>query len=189
MLIPIIKDSNLPARVFVPCSVAFSWSISTCIGPSLCKPGGRPRAAIASVISTRPAVQTERGSKVFEQRLYHSILLIPSLQENLQHFYDMLLYRGRSRIFLRRGCTTNLTDDVKNFKSEYEEEGFWLGNNNVNCWEYISNDRADFAWLWSDCTVLIKKPQVTPEEGVRTPCTLPLDPPLLYIFKLFINTI
>ena len=115
--------------------------------------------------------------------------LIPSLQENLQHFYDMLLYRGGSRIFLRRGCTTNLTDDVKNFKSEYEEEGFWLGNNNVNCWEYISNDRADFAWLWSDCTVLIKKPQVTPEEGVRTPCTLPLDPPLLYFFKLFINTI
>ena len=115
--------------------------------------------------------------------------LIPSLQENLQHFYDMLLYRGGSRIFLRRGCTTNLTDEVKNFKSEYEEEGFWLGNNNVNCWEYISNDRAHFAWLWSDCTVLIKKPQVTPEEGVRTPCTLPLDPALLYIFKLFINTI
>ena len=58
MLIPIfIKDSNLPARVFVPCSVAFSWSISTCIGPSLCKPGARPRAAMASVISTRPAVQ------------------------------------------------------------------------------------------------------------------------------------
>ena len=22
-----------------------------------------------------------------------------------------------------------MTDDVKNFKSEYEEEGFWLGNN------------------------------------------------------------
>ena len=76
MLIPIfIKDSNLPARVFVPCSVAFSWSISTCIGPSLCKPGERPRAAIASVISTRPAVQREREreSKVFEQRWYHSI--------------------------------------------------------------------------------------------------------------------
>ena len=73
MLISIIKDSNLPARVFVPCNVAFSWSISTFIGPSLCKPGGRPSAAIASVISTRPAVQRERESKVFEQRLYHSI--------------------------------------------------------------------------------------------------------------------
>ena len=31
----------------------------------------------------------------------------------------------------------------------------------------------------ADCTVLIKKPQVILGGGVRTPCTLPLDPPLL----------
>ena len=49
----------------------------------------------------------------------------------------------------------------------------------MNCWEYISNDRADFVRLSSDCTVLIRKrPQVIPGGGVRTPCTLPLDPPL-----------
>ena len=30
----------------------------------------------------------------------------------------------------------------------------------------------------ADCTVLIRKPQVI-SGGVRTPCTLPLDPPLL----------
>ena len=29
----------------------------------------------------------------------------------------------------------------------------------------------------ADCTVLIRKPQVI-SGGVRTPCTLPLDPPL-----------
>ena len=31
----------------------------------------------------------------------------------------------------------------------------------------------------ADCTVLIRKPQVI-SGGVRTPCTLPLDPPLLW---------
>ena len=31
----------------------------------------------------------------------------------------------------------------------------------------------------ADCTVLIRKPQVI-SGGVRTPCTLPLDPPLSY---------
>lgn len=94
MLIPIfIKDSNLPARVFVPCSVAFSWSISTCIGPSLCKPGGRPRAAIASVISTRPAVQRERERESLKSLSKgYTTQLLPILQENLQLFYDMLLY-------------------------------------------------------------------------------------------------
>ena len=79
MLIPIfIKDSNLPARVFVPCSVAFSWSISTCIGPSLCKPGARPRAAMASVISTRPAVQrgVERVLSLWAKAIIIIIFLI-----------------------------------------------------------------------------------------------------------------
>ena len=43
----------------------------------------------------------------------------------------------------------------------------------MNCWEYISNDRADFVWLWSDCTVLIRKrPQVIPGGGAH-----PLHPP------------
>ena len=31
----------------------------------------------------------------------------------------------------------------------------------------------------ADCTVLIRKPQVI-SGAVRTPCTLPLDPPLTY---------
>ena len=31
----------------------------------------------------------------------------------------------------------------------------------------------------ADCTVLIRKPQVI-SGGVRTPCTLPLDPPLYF---------
>ena len=36
----------------------------------------------------------------------------------------------------------------------------------MNCWEYISNDRADFVCLSSDCTVLIRKrPQVIPGGG------------------------
>ena len=91
MLIPIfIKDSNLPARVFVPCSVAFSWSISTCIGPSLCKPGGRPRAAMASVISTRPAVQrgVERVLSLWAKAIIIIIIFFNSLfflQQILQH--------------------------------------------------------------------------------------------------------
>ena len=43
----------------------------------------------------------------------------------------------------------------------------------MNCWEYISKDRADFVWLWSDCTVLIRKrPQVIPGGGAH-----PLHPP------------
>ena len=43
----------------------------------------------------------------------------------------------------------------------------------MNCWEYMSNDRADFVWLWSDCTVLIRKPpQVIPGGGAH-----PLHPP------------
>ena len=82
MLIPIfIKDSNLPARVFVPCSVAFSWSISTCIGPSLCKPGARPRAAMASVISTRPAVQrgVERVLSLWAKAIIIIIIFFNSL--------------------------------------------------------------------------------------------------------------
>ena len=33
----------------------------------------------------------------------------------------------------------------------------------------------------ADCTVLIRKPQVI-SGGVRTPCTLPLDPPLYKIW-------
>ena len=45
--------------MFVPCKVAFSWFISTCIGPSLCSPGGRPRAAIASVTKTSPVRETK----------------------------------------------------------------------------------------------------------------------------------
>ena len=36
----------------------------------------------------------------------------------------------------------------------------------------------------ADCTVLIRKPQViSGVGGVRTPCTLPLDPPLLKKYR------
>ena len=37
--------------------------------------------------------------------------------------------QGRIQDFSYEGVHHQLTDDVKNFKSEYEEEGFWLGNN------------------------------------------------------------
>ena len=39
----------------------------------------------------------------------------------------------------------------------------------------------------ADCTVLIRKPQVI-SGGVRTPCTLPLDPPLQIKIKIKIST-
>ena len=43
------------------------------------------------------------------------------------------ILRGGSGIFLSRGCTTkewhNWLVTSTNFKREYEEEGFWLGNN------------------------------------------------------------
>ena len=38
----------------------------------------------------------------------------------------------------------------------------------------------------ADCTVLIRKPQVI-SGGVRTPCTLPLDPPLVPSFAIILN--
>ena len=60
--------------------------------------------------------------------------------------YLGLINRGRSRIFLRRGCTSknDVTDgEVEKIKSEY----------------------------------VCMKTKVSSQEGVRTPRTLPLDPP------------
>ena len=64
-----------------------------------------------------------------------------------------LPYWGGSRIFVRRGCTRLLLY----FNTNKPHSFFFLQN--TNC---------------------IRKPQVISGEGggVRTPCTLPLDPPL-----------
>ena len=63
------------------------------------------------------------------------------------------LFRGGSRIFFRRGCTRLLL--------------------------YFNTNKPHSLFLQN--TSCIRKQQVISEggEGVRTPCTLPLDPPLL----------
>ena len=67
--------------------------------------------------------------------------------------------RGGSRIFFRRGCTCLLL-----YFNTNKPHSFFLEN-----------------------TSCIRKPQVISGGGVRTPCTLPLDPPLFGLFiKLFI---
>ena len=58
--------------------------------------------------------------------------------------------RGGSRIFFRRGCTRPLL-----YFNTNKPHSFFLRN-----------------------TSCIRKPQVISGRGVRTPCTLPLDPPL-----------
>ena len=60
--------------------------------------------------------------------------------------------RGGSRIFLRRGCTRLLL-----YFNTNKPHSFFLQN-----------------------TSCIRKPQVI-SGGVRTPCTLPLDPPLVWL--------
>ena len=47
-------DTNLPARVSVPTMRASFSEIFTSIVPSLWIPGGKPKAAIASVTRIRP---------------------------------------------------------------------------------------------------------------------------------------
>ena len=66
----------------------------------------------------------------------------------------MLLRRGLSRIFFRRGCTRLLL-------------------------YFNTNKPHSFFLHYTSC---IRKPQVISGGwGVRTPCTLPLDPPLLRV--------
>ena len=60
--------------------------------------------------------------------------------------------RGGSRIFFRRGCTRLLL--------------------------YFNTNKPD-SFFFLQNTSCIKKPQVISGDGVRTPCTLPLDPPLI----------
>ena len=60
------------------------------------------------------------------------------------------------------------------FKSEYKEEGFWLHNNIM--WT-AENTYHTYLHILQN-TSCIRKAQVISEgEGVRTPYTLPLDPP------------
>ena len=75
--------------------------------------------------------------------------------ENHTRFQTKMVkvYRGGSRIFFRRGCTRLL-----------------LYFNTIN--------HIVFFWQNTSC---IRKPLViSGGGGVRTPCTLPLDPPLVY---------
>ena len=62
------------------------------------------------------------------------------------------IYRGGSRIFFRRGCTRLLL---------------------------YFNTNKPHSFLFSQNTSCIRKPQVISGGGGRTPCTLPLDPPLV----------
>ena len=63
--------------------------------------------------------------------------------------------RGGSRIFIRRGCTRLLL-------------------------YFNPNKPHSFFWQNTSC---IRKRQVISGGGVRTPCTLPLDPPLV-LYKI-----
>ena len=67
-----------------------------------------------------------------------------------------MVFRGGSRIFFRRGCTRLLL-----YFNTNKPHIFW-GGENTSC---------------------IRKPQVISGGGVRTPCTLPLDPPLVLYEK------
>ena len=85
---------------------------------------------------------------------------------------------GADQGFPSRGCTTNGWRNWlvtwTNFKSEYKEEGFWLGNNIM--WT-AENTYHTYLHILQN-TSCIRKAQVISEgEGVRTPYTLPLDPP------------
>ena len=75
--------------------------------------------------------------------------------ETTEHYGDFNLFhlqcRGRSRNFFRRGCTRLLL----NFNTSKPHSVFFFSQN----------------------TSCIRKLQVI-SGGVRTPCTLPLDPPL-----------
>ena len=62
------------------------------------------------------------------------------------------LNRGGSRIFLRRGCTRLLP--------------------------YFNTNKPHFFFFFCRIPVVLENRR-SPQGGVRTPCTLPLDPPLL----------
>ena len=97
---------------------------------------------------------------------------------NLQKNSTQHSHRDGSRICFSRGCITkewrNWLVTSTNFKSKYEEEGFWPGNNIM--W---TAENAYHTYLHIlQTTSCIRKPQVISEgEGVRTPYTLRLDPP------------
>ena len=71
----------------------------------------------------------------------------------------MALCRGGSRIFFRRGCSRRL--------------------------HYFNANKPHFFLQNTSC---IRKPQVISGGGVRTPCTLPLDLPLLCISQIEAST-
>ena len=105
---------------------------------------------------------------------------------NLQKNSTQHSHRGGSRIFLSKGCTTkewrHWLVTWTNFRSEYEEEGFWPGNNIM--WK-AENTYHTYLYILLNISC-IRKPQVFSEGGrVRTPCTLPLDPPLSQQYLLF----
>ena len=66
-------------------------------------------------------------------------------------------FRGGSRIFFRRGCTRLLP--------------------------YFNTNKPHSFFFWQN-TSCIRKPQIISGGGVRTPCTLPLDRPLVWFTKL-----
>ena len=78
-------------------------------------------------------------------------LNLGSLSNNDGYSYENVTYRGGSRIFFRRGCNRLLL--------------------------YFNTNRPHFFFFLQN-TSCIRKPQVISGGGVRTPCTLPLDPPL-----------
>ena len=82
-----------------------------------------------------------------------SLTITPTVLDGIKHFRFKEI-RGGSRIFFRKGCTRLLL--------------------------YFNTNKPHSFFCWQN-TSCIRKPQVISREGggvVRTPCTLPLDPPL-----------
>ena len=82
-------------------------------------------------------------------------------ERDLQIKVFIRLVRGGSRIFFRRGCTRLLL--------------------------YFNTNKPHSFFFFLQYTSCIRKPQVI-SGGVRTPCTLPLDPPLLVFMRLMSDT-
>ena len=75
-------------------------------------------------------------------------------KEGLIPIKNVVLRRGRSKIFFRRGCT--------------------------RLFLHFNTNKPHSFFFFSQNTSCIGKPQVISGRGGHTPCTLSLDPPLLH---------
>ena len=99
------------------------------------------------------ACHPSRGIVIPSDRFFRGFIRIHKKRLTWAIFYQ--IFRGGSRIFFRRGGTRLLLY-------------FNINKNHI-----VSFSLQNTSW--------IRKPQVISEGGgVRTPCTLPLDPPLIF---------